>query len=154
VHTKVSAQPPHSVADGLVMNLHRHLQTPSAIWEPIADASEPTTSSTLHQQRDFSPPPLPLELEAELLRILTSPLAEDETYLAGYAKREACLLVFFSVLSLQHSAEVVRRLQAAKLEDPLVAGFARLSAERRERLRAFLKAARRRAATQQPGRAR
>lgn len=122
-----------------------------SIWEPRTAPAELTSSSVLRVQRAFAPPPLPAAAEAELLHLLTRTIAPGETYAAGNARREGALMAFFASLSLLETLELLRRIDAARGDDPIFTGFTRFTAERRARLRGFLRDTRRRHAHQQAG---
>jgi len=116
-----------------------------SIWEPAAPSrsTTPTTSEILHVQFPGSLEP---ELEAMVTRILTRPLAPNESHHTGNANRERELCAVFATLSIEQSSQLGRRLELARPDDPIVAAFSRLVVERRHRLRTFLGDARRRAA--------
>jgi hypothetical protein len=69
---------------------------------------------------------------------------------AAFRQKEHELGALFAALTPAHSVELDRRLSVSSADDPLASRFARLVPERRARLIAFLRSARRRAASK-PG---
>ncbi len=81
-----------------------------------------------------------------LLAILARPLGSDEGHADGYARKEAEFRDVVEQLPLSDARGLLRRLSIPKAGDALADRFGRLTAERRERLIAFVAAAPRRAA--------
>lgn len=86
-------------------------------------------------------------MDAALLAILDAPLAEHETAAAGFARKERELGEAMSRLTVLEAFVLRQRIAIAALNDVLVQRLVtRCTAERRNRLVAFLEGARRRAA--------
>jgi len=122
----------------------------TAVWEPepaIDPSALPTSSDVIARTR----PPETLEpaMEAEILRTLTRPVAAGETDRVGNARREHDLGTLFSQLDVLQSHHLGRRLDLGRPTDAIAVAFGRLVVERRQRLRAWLADARRRASTRQ-----
>lgn len=90
--------------------------------------------------------PRPQTVDARLIAILDEPLAPGETAMVGFARKEHALGAVFATLNVFESRAIHARLANPKAGDELANKFARLTAERRSRLLAFVADARRRAA--------
>jgi hypothetical protein len=84
--------------------------------------------------------------EAEIVAILDSPAAPDETLELAFRRKERELLLAFDAMNVRDAMELHRRLRLSLPDDPIAARFARLIAPRRLRLMSFLADARRREA--------
>jgi hypothetical protein len=123
----------------------RTLEASSPIWEPPdVDPSVPTTTLAIHQTRDAGA--LPEALEAALVAVLTSPRGEGESHAAAGERKERELTELLDPIEPAIAFHVGRRLDVARAGDPLVAAFARLSPDRRARVRAYVADTRRRVA--------
>lgn len=87
-----------------------------------------------------------VELEEEILAVLDSSPEPGERIEAAFRRKEHELAMVFARLHVHDAMELRRRLTLAPADDPIAARFARLIAERRVRLLAFLDGARRREA--------
>ena len=114
------------------------------LWEPPGAQQELTSSDVIALAR--VPPPLPCELEAALIAALTSPSLAGETYASGGDRREREALTILAQLDVTQAPHLARRFDIGKPDDPVVVALARLAADRRTRLRAFIGDTRRRAA--------
>jgi hypothetical protein len=121
------------------------LPTNVSIWEPPmqAESKTPTTSELLQKARAATR--IAPETERALIELLTRPIDQSAGHNAGYAVREQEIAQMFASLELQTALAVAKRLDLAKYDDPLATAFNRMVASRRNRLRAFLGDARRRA---------
>lgn len=90
--------------------------------------------------------PRPETTDARLIAILDAPLAPGETAMVGFTRKEHELGAVFARLNVFESRAMHARLANPKPGDELANKFARLTAERRARLLAFIADARRRAA--------
>jgi hypothetical protein len=116
-----------------------------SIWSAVDHAISP--NSTDHARATArSVAPLAPALEAELLSILTRPLAPGESHQRGSANRESELYAVLGRLDVAQAFQLGRRLDAARPGDVLVAAFGRMLIERRQRIRAFVADTRRRVA--------
>ncbi len=112
-----------------------------SVYEPTATTHDAPTRPTFQ---------LSAELEAQLITIIDAPI--DGSAATGFARKEQQLGAAFAALSLQQSRELLRRLKANTLDNPVAAAdvlrarFATFVIERRNRLLAFLADAPRRAA--------
>jgi hypothetical protein len=82
--------------------------------------------------------------ETEIERVLDAPMEGGAA--AGFQKKEAQLRARFDELSVTDSRAVASRLRRARPNDPVAARFARMTADRRQRLLQYLDNAARRAA--------
>jgi hypothetical protein len=89
-------------------------------------------------------PPIPIE--GEMLAILVRPLAASDSALIGHARKERELVSLLDRLTAIESHFLHKRLAAPRSDDRLAIAFGRLMIERRSRLLAYLRDARRRAA--------
>ncbi len=80
--------------------------------------------------------------ETEIAEILSAPI--EGTAAAGYEKKERALRGEFDQLSTVESRVLAQRLRRGRPNDGLASQFSRMTAERRERLLAYLDGARRR----------
>lgn len=96
--------------------------------------------SVTRQEKQLDP-----EMEAALIATLMRPLAPGESHHAGSCNKERELYALLSQLDVMHAYQLGRRLDADRPTDALVVAFRRLVIERRQRIRAFLRDARRRA---------
>lgn len=120
----------------------RVANTPArSVYEPLATVVEAPARPKFQ---------LSTELEAQLITIIDAPI--DGSAATGFALKEQQLGAAFAALSLQQSRELLRRLKANTLDNPVAtadvlrARFATFVVERRNRLLAFLADAPRRAA--------
>lgn len=122
------------------------LPTNVSIWEPMeAQSKTPTTSEVLQKTREslrIAP-----EIERALVELITRPIDQSAGHSAGYARRETEIGQMFAQLDLTTALAVAKRLDLSRYDDPLATAFNRMVASRRNRLRAFLGDARRRAAS-------
>lgn len=84
-------------------------------------------------------------LESEILQAFDRPII-GESMEVGYRRKERELMSTFAALSVLDAYELHRRLSVLVPDDPIARRFQRLIVPRRERLLAFLRDARRRAA--------
>ncbi|HET6339163.1 MAG TPA: hypothetical protein VFG30_38350 [Polyangiales bacterium] len=121
------------------------LPTNVSIWEPPMEAPSktPSTSELLQKARETTR--IAPEIERSLVELLTRPIDQSGGHSAGYARREEEIGQMFASLELKAALAVAKRLDLAKYDDPLATAFNRMVASRRNRLRAFLGDARRRA---------
>ena len=91
--------------------------------------------------------PVPVVLEAEIIAVLDEPPRSGEPSAAAFQRKEAALRCLFGALDVRDARVLHRRLTIPLRHDPIEQRFARLVAERRARLIAFLADARRRVAT-------
>lgn len=84
-------------------------------------------------------------LESEILEAFDRPIV-GESMEIGYRRKERELMSTFAALSVLDAYELHRRLSVLVANDPIARRFQRLIVPRRERLLAFLRDARRRAA--------
>lgn len=120
---------------------------PAPIWtQPAASGGEPMTTD-----RARATPRLPDELDADveaaLIGTLTRALAPGESHRTGNDNKERELYALLARLDLQQASALGRRLDADVASDQLVAAFRRLVTDRRQRIRAFVRDARRRGIT-------
>jgi hypothetical protein len=80
------------------------------------------------------------------VELITRPIDQTGGHSAGYARRESEIGQMFAQLDLKTALAVAKRLDLARYDDPLATAFNRMVASRRNRLRAFLGDARKRAA--------
>ncbi len=122
---------------------------------PLRVANSASQSVYEPPATDVEAPPRPTfqlsaELEAQLITIIDAPI--DGSAATRFALKEQQLGAAFAALSLQQSRELLRRLKANTLDNPVAAAdvlrarFATFVVERRNRLLAFLADAPRRAA--------
>jgi hypothetical protein len=115
----------------------RDSSEPERLWEPPASPA-PAAAHAL----ELAP-----EIDEAALRILASPLVDRESYLANAVRRERELGQLFATLDVIQSHHLGGRLDRRHTDDALAMAFhQRLTPDRRNRLRAILAEARRRAA--------
>lgn len=94
-----------------------------------------------------TPPPPPTQsLDDRLIAILEAPPHHNEMIAACFARKEAELGNLLATLDVDTARALHKRLTTFAGDDPLVAAFNRLTADRRQRLIVYLADARRRAA--------
>ena len=91
--------------------------------------------------------PVQVALEAEIIAVLDERLRPAEPSAAAFQRKEHALRALFGALDVVDARVLHRRLTLPLPDDPIEQRFARLVAERKVRLIAFLADARRRAAT-------
>jgi hypothetical protein len=106
-----------------------------------AEAAQPQSSWA-----PVVPQASPLEVEGRALAVLEAPADPAEPIELAFRRKEHELRTLFGVLSSGEALVLFRRLTLACPDDNLASKFARLVAERRARLLAFLEAAPRREA--------
>jgi hypothetical protein len=132
--------------------------SPSDLSEP-GHGGEPRAAETLADPAvpDASPARLPRRglgvgapdaVDERLIEILEAPLAAGETAAVGFRRKEAAIVGVLATLTALESRALLARIRSARAGDPLVEKLGRLTAERRQRLLAFLADARRREALQ------
>lgn len=87
-----------------------------------------------------------VDLEDEILSVLGSAPEPGERLEMAFRRKEQELIMLFARLSAADARELHHRLTLGRADDPIATRFARLIAERRERLLSFLAGARRREA--------
>src|SRR5262245_26083704 len=90
---------------------------------------------------------LPVALEAEIIAALEEQPRPGEPSAAAFQRKEHALRCLFGALDVHDARVLHRRLTIPLRGDPIEQRFARLVADRKARLIAFLADARRRAAT-------
>ncbi|HVK89477.1 MAG TPA: hypothetical protein VM513_35385 [Kofleriaceae bacterium] len=102
---------------------------------------------TTDRARSVTRPPEQLDpaMEAALVATLMRPLAPDESHHTGSGNKERELYALLAQLDVMQAFQLGRRLDADLATDALAVAFRRLLVERRQRIRAFLRDARRRA---------
>jgi hypothetical protein len=90
--------------------------------------------------------PVPVGLEAEIIAVLDEQPRSREPSAAAFQRKEHALRELFAALDVHDARVLHRRLTIPMHDDPIEQRFARLVAERKARLIAFLADARRRAA--------
>jgi hypothetical protein len=113
----------------------RRDQVRESIWTPHVAASPPPATA-----------PLRCELEVELVAILTMPLANGMSAADGFYRKEAAVFDVLAQLDPAQALQLRVRLRSPRVEDDLAQAFQRFTAERRQRVMAFLGDARRRVA--------
>lgn len=88
----------------------------------------------------------PVALEMEILSVMDRRPEPGERLEFAFRRKELELMSVFDRLSLLDARELHRRLTLTLADDPIAKTFVRLVPERRQRLLAFLRDARRRAA--------
>jgi len=131
-----SAKPDDDTLDAQLSTMRRrearHAHT---IWEP-ASAGEPAAAADA----------VAIPIEAAIIEAIVRPIEPGEMHRAGNDRKERELLALLDTLTPVQALALRRRLANGRAGDPMVAAFARLIAERRNRVLAFLDDARRRAA--------
>jgi hypothetical protein len=107
----------------------------SAIWE-----AAPVTAHVV------ALPQVDAARERAIVEALLRPIDACEGHRVGNERKEHEVRALFAALPVLEAMELHRRLRIARAGDAVVAAFARLVVERRQRLLAFLGEARRRAA--------
>jgi hypothetical protein len=107
-----------------------------------------STASGVGSDVNVRPTPTFVEvaLEQAIVAALDPAPSASETMLAGFQRKERALVQLFAQLSVSDARTLHRRLTLPVDSDPIASHFARLIAERRARLIAFLADARRREA--------
>lgn len=96
--------------------------------------------------------PLPRDLDLRIIEAICGSSADGRSAYAIFREKEQQVAAIFAALSLSQAQALHRRLTLPASDDPVVAAFARLTRERRDRLVQFLADARRRAAQARPRR--
>ena len=123
------------------------LPTNVSIWEPMEVESKTPTTSEVLQKTTRDALRIAPEVERALVELITRPIDQSGGHSAGYAVRENEIGQMFAQLDLKTALAVAKRLDLSRYDDPLATAFNRMVASRRNRLRAFLGDARRRAAS-------
>jgi hypothetical protein len=132
-----TSSPPAPTAEGAARSGRRLDLRPS---RPVAPTCRPLAAI----RRD--PPPVTSAADAALIAILEAPLAWGETLRDGFDRKEREFAFACAALPPSDARTLQTRLANPGAGDALAARFARLTAERRERLLDFLADARRREA--------
>lgn len=119
-------------------------RTTSSVYDPTA--AQPSPLQAQLAQAATVQAPLSAEIEAELLRVLTSTPNDGETREAAFRRKEHEVGGLFAGLSSLQSRTLHRRLHQRRAGDAIAEAFGRMIAERQARLLAFLLDARRREA--------
>jgi hypothetical protein len=117
------------------------------LWEPPAPSDATPISNPVRRSRQT--PPLQAELEDAMIAVLKSPPAEGESHVLAGARREREVMAILDELDGCQAHHLGQRLDLARLDDPIVVAFHRVTSDRRQRLRRYIADTRRRIAHRQ-----